>query len=51
MLVREQEAMENKKDGEEIQRLKEQYQWEQRMEEEKQARQKKDLMQAHLVGS
>ncbi|TMS06208.1 Coiled-coil domain-containing protein 173 [Larimichthys crocea] len=48
LLVREQEAMENKKDGEEIQRLKEQYQWEQRMEEEKQARQKKDLMQAHL---
>lgn len=42
--------MENMKDGEEIQRLKELNQWEQKMEEERQAKLKKNLMQAHLVG-
>ncbi len=49
--MRERERMENKKDGEESQRLQELYQWEQRMEEERQAKQKRDRMQAHLVGS
>lgn len=48
--MREQEKMEEKKDGENMQRLQEQYQWEQRMEKERQAEQKRDLMQAHLVG-
>ncbi|XP_074515454.1 cilia- and flagella- associated protein 210 [Sebastes fasciatus] len=47
-LVREIQKMENMKDGEEIQRLKELNQWEQRMEEERQAKLKKNLMQAHL---
>ncbi|KAI3356228.1 hypothetical protein L3Q82_017472, partial [Scortum barcoo] len=47
-LAREREKIENRKDGEESQRLHELYHWEQRMEEERQAKQKKDLMQAHL---
>ncbi|XP_044071942.1 coiled-coil domain-containing protein 173 [Siniperca chuatsi] len=47
-LVREQQKIENKKDGEETQRLHELYQWGQRMEEERQAQQKRNLMQAHL---
>ncbi|XP_037644822.1 coiled-coil domain-containing protein 173 [Sebastes umbrosus] len=47
-LLRELQKMENMKDGEEIQRLKELNQWEQRMEEERQAKLKKNLMQAHL---
>ncbi|XP_051259642.1 cilia- and flagella- associated protein 210 [Dicentrarchus labrax] len=46
--ARERQVIENKKDGEETQHLKELYQWEQRMEEERQAKQKRDLMQAHL---
>lgn len=50
-LLREQQKIENKKDGEKIQRVKELYQWEERMEKERQAKQKRDLMQAHLVGS
>lgn len=49
--MREQQKIENKKDGEEIQHLKELYQLEQRMEKDRQAKQKRDLMQAHLVGS
>lgn len=48
-LVREQEKMEEKKDGENMQRLHVQHQWEQRMEKERQAEQKRDLMQAHMV--
>ncbi|XP_075896319.1 cilia- and flagella- associated protein 210 [Nelusetta ayraudi] len=47
-LVREQEKMEEKKDGENMQRLLAQHQWEQRMEKERQAEQKRDLMQAHM---
>ncbi|KAM9347659.1 cilia- and flagella- associated protein 210 [Symphorus nematophorus] len=47
-LVREQQEIEKKKDGEESERLKELYQWEQRMEQERQAKQKRNLMQAHL---
>ncbi|XP_035532491.1 coiled-coil domain-containing protein 173 [Morone saxatilis] len=46
--VRERQVIENKKDGEETQHLKELYQWEQRMEEERQAKEKRNLMQAHL---
>lgn len=49
--MRERQKIENKKDGEESQRLQELYQWGQRMEEERQAKQKRDLMQAHLVGT
>lgn len=49
--MREREKMEEKKDGENMQRLQEQYQWEQRIEKERQAEQKRDLMQAYLVGS
>ncbi|XP_034740944.1 coiled-coil domain-containing protein 173 isoform X2 [Etheostoma cragini] len=47
-LLRERQKIENKKDGEETQRLQELYQWEQRMEEERQAKLKRDLMHAHL---
>ncbi|XP_029315206.1 coiled-coil domain-containing protein 173 [Cottoperca gobio] len=47
-LVREREKSDNKKDGEETQRLKELYQWEQRMEEERQAKLKRNIMHAHL---
>ncbi|XP_031153852.1 coiled-coil domain-containing protein 173 isoform X2 [Sander lucioperca] len=47
-LLREREKIENKKDGEETQRLQELYQWEQRMEEEREAKLKRDLMHAHL---
>lgn len=50
-LLRERQKIENKKDGEKVQRVKELYQWEERMEKERQAKQKRDLMQAHLVGS
>lgn len=48
-MVRERQKKEIKKDREEIQRLQELYQWEQRMEEERQAEQKRNLMHAHLV--
>lgn len=48
-LVRGQEKMEEKKEGENMQRLLAQHQWEQRMENERQAEQKRDLMQAHMV--
>ncbi|KAM4559053.1 cilia- and flagella- associated protein 210 isoform 2-T2 [Odontesthes bonariensis] len=47
-LAKEQQKLQNKKEGEEIQCLQELYQWEQRMESEHQASQKRDLMQAHL---
>ncbi|KAK2839774.1 hypothetical protein Q5P01_013514 [Channa striata] len=47
-LAREREKTETKKDAEEIQRLQELYQWEQRMETERQAEKKRNLMQAHL---
>lgn len=50
-LVREQEKTENKRDGEKQEKLKELYQREQRKETERQAKQKRDLMQSHLVGS
>ncbi|XP_049904217.1 cilia- and flagella- associated protein 210 [Epinephelus moara] len=47
-LVKERQKLEDKKDGEEAQRLQELYQWEQRMEEERQAELKRNLMHAHL---
>ncbi|XP_054471948.1 cilia- and flagella- associated protein 210 [Anoplopoma fimbria] len=47
-LVKERQKIENKKDGEETQRLKELHQWEQRMEEERQAKLKRELMHAHM---
>ncbi|XP_040003725.1 coiled-coil domain-containing protein 173 isoform X2 [Xiphias gladius] len=47
-LARQRQKTENKKDGEEIQRHQELYQWEQRMEERRQAEQKRNLMQGHL---
>ncbi|XP_058479114.1 cilia- and flagella- associated protein 210 isoform X1 [Solea solea] len=46
--AREQQKMESQKDGEGIQRLQTLYQWEQQMEEEKQAEQKRNLMHTHL---
>lgn len=49
-LVKERQKLEDKKDGEEAQRLQELYQWEQRMEEERQTELKRNLMHAHLVG-
>uniref|UniRef100_A0A3B4WLV1 Cilia and flagella associated protein 210 n=1 Tax=Seriola lalandi dorsalis TaxID=1841481 RepID=A0A3B4WLV1_SERLL len=48
-VARERQKTENKKDGEEIQRLQELYQWEQRMEDERQTEQKRNLMQEHLT--
>lgn len=50
-LVKDQEKTENKRDGEKLEGLKELYQREQRKETERQAKQKRDLMQSHLVGS
>ncbi|XP_059198595.1 cilia- and flagella- associated protein 210 [Centropristis striata] len=47
-LVRERQKIDNKKDGEETQRLQELYQWEQRMEDQRQAKLKRELMHAHL---
>uniref|UniRef100_UPI0037E85460 cilia- and flagella- associated protein 210 n=1 Tax=Semicossyphus pulcher TaxID=241346 RepID=UPI0037E85460 len=47
-LVREQQKIEIKKEEEATQQLLELYQWEQRMEEEREAKQKRDLLQAHL---
>ncbi|XP_061649607.1 cilia- and flagella- associated protein 210 isoform X2 [Phyllopteryx taeniolatus] len=47
-LERERRKNETKKDGEEIQWLQELHQWEQKMEEEAQAKQKSDFMQAQL---
>lgn len=49
--MRERLKAEDKNDGVETQRLQELYQWEQRMNKERQAKEKKDLMEAHLVGS
>lgn len=48
--VREQLKLENKKDGEDIQRVSELHRREQKLESERQAEQKKNLMQAHQVG-
>ncbi|XP_026151094.1 coiled-coil domain-containing protein 173 [Mastacembelus armatus] len=48
VLAREQQKIENIKEGEEIQHLQELYQWEQRLEEDRQADQKRNLMHAHL---
>lgn len=50
-MLREQKKKENKREGEEIQKLTQLYQWEQRMERDSQVKKKKELMQAHLVGS
>ncbi|XP_019733277.1 coiled-coil domain-containing protein 173 [Hippocampus comes] len=47
-LERERRKHETKKDGEEIQRLQELHQWEQKMEEQSQARQKKEFMNDQL---
>ncbi|MED6238727.1 hypothetical protein ATANTOWER_028409 [Ataeniobius toweri] len=47
-LAREQQKLEIKKDAEEIQHLLEHYQWEQNMESERQANQRRNLMHAHL---
>ncbi|XP_042369746.1 coiled-coil domain-containing protein 173-like [Plectropomus leopardus] len=47
-LVRERQKLEDKRDREETQRLQELYQWEQRMEEERQAKLKRNLMHTHL---
>ena len=41
---------EDKKEGEEIQQLRELYLWEQSMEKQNQLQQKRDIMQSHLVG-
>ena len=49
--MRERLKVEDKNDGVETQRLQELYQWEQRIKKERQAKEKKDLMEAHLVGS
>ncbi|XP_029967084.1 coiled-coil domain-containing protein 173 [Salarias fasciatus] len=46
--AKEREKLESKKEGEEIQRLQELYQWEHRMESEKQETEKRNLMRAHL---
>ncbi|XP_075968050.1 cilia- and flagella- associated protein 210 [Anarhichas minor] len=46
-LVRERQKVENTKDGEETQRLQELHRWEQRTEEERQAKLRRDLMHAH----
>ncbi|XP_034549062.1 coiled-coil domain-containing protein 173 [Notolabrus celidotus] len=46
--LKEQHKIENKKDGEDTQRLQELYQLDQRMEEERLERQKRDLMHTHL---
>uniref|UniRef100_A0A671YSD2 Cilia and flagella associated protein 210 n=2 Tax=Sparus aurata TaxID=8175 RepID=A0A671YSD2_SPAAU len=46
--VREQLKVEDKNDGVETQRLLELYLWEQRIKKERQAKEKKDLMEAHL---
>lgn len=50
-LLREKKKDDNKREGEEIQQLTQLYQREQRTERESQVKQKKALMQAHLVGS
>ncbi|XP_054643643.1 cilia- and flagella- associated protein 210 [Dunckerocampus dactyliophorus] len=47
-LAREQQKLQTKKDGEEIQRLQELHQWELKLEEETQAKQKSEFMQAQL---
>lgn len=50
-LLKEQQKVESKREGEEMQQLTELHQWEQRMERERQVKQKSELMQAHVVGS
>ncbi|XP_071394222.1 cilia- and flagella- associated protein 210 [Centroberyx affinis] len=47
-LAKEREKLEDKKEGEEIQHLRQLYLWEQRMETEKKVEQKRNIMQAHL---
>ncbi|KAM9342264.1 cilia- and flagella- associated protein 210 [Pholidichthys leucotaenia] len=47
-LVKMQQKLENKKEEQEVQHLQELYQWEQRMKSEREAHQKKNLMQAQL---
>ncbi|XP_061736054.1 cilia- and flagella- associated protein 210 [Nerophis ophidion] len=47
-LAKERQKLETKKDGEEIQRHQELYQWEMKMEEETQAKQKSDFKQTQL---
>ena len=48
-LARAQEKLENVKEGEEIQRLRELHLWEQSVARQRQVEQKKSTMQAHLV--
>lgn len=48
-MARERQKAENKKEGEEIQRLRELYLHEQRTEDERQAEHKRNVMRAHLV--
>lgn len=50
-LAREQKKLEKQKEGKEIQRLQALHQLEQRMEAERRENQKRNLRQAHLVGS
>ncbi|KAM4609460.1 cilia- and flagella- associated protein 210 [Polymixia lowei] len=47
-LARERDKLEDKKEGEEAQRLRELYIWEQSMEKHKEVEQKRNIMQAHL---
>ncbi|KAM6986716.1 cilia- and flagella- associated protein 210 [Aplochiton taeniatus] len=47
-LAREREKLEDKMEGEEIQRLKELHQWEQSMEKQRKADEKRNIMKAHL---
>lgn len=46
---REREKLENKKEAEELQRLKELFLWEQCMQEQKKEEQKRNTMKAHMV--
>ena len=48
-LAREKEKLEDEKEGEEIQRLRELHLWEQSAEKQRQAEQKRNTMQAHMV--
>lgn len=47
-LTKEEETLQNQKEGKEIQQLRELYLWEQRMEQERQKEERKNLMQAHM---
>lgn len=48
-MTKEEETLQNQKEGKEIQQLRELYLWEQRMEQERQKEERKNLMQAHMV--